>query len=200
MNPTPTDRLPPPLTVRGSVPPGSVAILGAPMARRNKSRAGGMLRALNLIPFLPLAGRAPMYARLLWALASDPRVPAARKALLGIAGAYIVSPFDLIPERLPFVGALDDVAVMVLAIDVFLDGLPETLVNEKLVELGIPPSELQADLARVRRLVPGPVRAIVGRVPAVIDRLAQRIGDSGVDRKVRGVIAGRAPKTEGSAA
>ncbi len=144
---------------------------------------------LNLIPFLPLAGRAPMYARLLWALASDPRVPAARKALLAIAGAYIVSPFDLIPERIPFVGALDDVAVMVLAIDVFLEGLPETLVNEKLVELGIPPSELESDLARVRKLVPGPIRALVGRVPAVVDRLASKATESGIDRRVRRLIA-----------
>ncbi len=170
------------------------------MARRNKSRGSGLLRALNLVPFLPLAGRAPMYARLLWALASDPRVPNARKALLGLAGAYIVSPFDLVPERIPFVGAIDDVAVMVLAIDVFLEGMPETLVNEKLVELGIPPSELQADLARVRKLVPGPVRALVGRVPGVIDRVAAKVGQSGIDRRIRGMIAPPATEAEGSPA
>ena len=170
------------------------------MARRNKSRGSGLLRALTLVPFLPLAGRAPMYARLLWALASDPRVPRARKALLGLAGAYIVSPFDLVPERIPFVGAIDDVAVMVLAIDVFLEGMPETLVNEKLVELGIPPSELQADLARVRKLVPGPVRALVGRVPGVIDRVAAKVGQSGIDRRIRGMIAPPATEAEGSSA
>src|SRR5687768_4965458 len=147
----------------------ALRILPAPMAR-TKSRGGSLLRALNFIPFLPLAGRAPMYARLLWALASDPRVPTARKALLGLAGAYIISPFDLVPERIPFVGAIDDVAVMVLAIDVFLEGLPETLVNEKLVELGIAPSELQSDLARVRKLVPRPVRAMMRRVPGLVDR------------------------------
>ncbi|MEX2548127.1 MAG: YkvA family protein [Chloroflexota bacterium] len=167
---------------------------------RKKSRGSGLLRMLNLIPFLPLAGRAPMYARLLWALASDPRVPAARKALLGIAGAYIVSPFDLIPERIPFVGALDDVAVMVLAIDVFLEGLPETLVNEKLVELGIPPSELESDLARVRKLVPGPIRALVGRVPSVVDRLASKATESGIDRRVRRLIAPPTAKAEGNPA
>ncbi|MEO6350059.1 MAG: YkvA family protein [Candidatus Limnocylindrales bacterium] len=161
------------------------------MARRNRSRGSGLLRALNLVPFLPLAGRAPMYARLLWALAQDPRVPAARKALLGIAGAYIISPFDLVPERIPFVGALDDVAVMVLAIDVFLEGLPETLVNEKLVELGIAPSELEDDLARVRRLVPKPVRALIGRVPGVIDRVAERVASTGVEDRVRATVARR---------
>src|SRR3989304_1221481 len=93
------------------------------MSRSNRRRGRGLLRALNLPPFLPPARRAPLYARVLWALASDPRVPASRKALLGLAGAYIVSPFDLVPEWIPFLGAIDDVAVMVLAVDVFIEGV-----------------------------------------------------------------------------
>jgi uncharacterized membrane protein YkvA (DUF1232 family) len=148
------------------------------MARRNKSRGGGMLRALTLVPFLPLAGRAPMYGRLLWALARDPRVPTARKAVLGFAGAYILSPIDLIPDRIPLVGSFDDVAVMVLAIDVFLEGLPESLLKEKLDELGIPESELQSDLKRVRRMVPRPVRALIGRIPGFLDRVGGIVAQS----------------------
>ena len=155
---------------------------------------------LNLLPFLPLAGKAPLYARLLWSLATDARVPASRKALLGLAGAYIVSPLDLVPEWIPIVGAVDDVAVMVLAIDVFLEGLPEGLVAEKLVELGIPPSELEDDLARVRRMVPRPVRALVARVPFLLDRVFERINESGVDRQLRAVIEARMPSSEGNAA
>ena len=170
------------------------------MARTKRSRGGTFLRALNLVPFLPLAGRAPMYARLLWALAVDPRVPTARKALLGLAGAYIVSPFDLVPERIPFVGAIDDVAVMVLAIDVFLEGLPETLVNEKLDELGIARSELQTDLDRVRKLVPRPVRALMRRVPGVMDRVAEKVSESGVDRRVRRLLPARTAHEEGTPA
>jgi uncharacterized membrane protein YkvA (DUF1232 family) len=163
------------------------------MARRNKSRRSGSLRVLNLLPFLPLAGRAPMYARLLWALTTDPRVPVTRKMLLGLAGAYVLSPVDLIPERIPFLGAVDDVAVVVLAIDVFLDGLPETLVNEKLVELGIAPSELEADLARVRKLVPKPVRQFAAEVPAVLDRIAMRMSGAGADSRVRKLLAPPTP-------
>jgi uncharacterized membrane protein YkvA (DUF1232 family) len=155
---------------------------------------------LNLLPFLPLAGKAPLYARLLWSLASDARVPASRKALLGLAGAYIVSPLDLVPEWIPLLGAVDDVAVMVLAIDVFLEGLPEGLVAEKLVALGIPPSELEDDLARVRRVVPRPVRALVARVPGVLDRLAERISESGIEQKLRAAIEARMPSSEGNAA
>lgn len=155
---------------------------------------------LNLLPFLPLAGKAPLYARLLWSLASDPRVPASRKALLGLAGAYIVSPLDIVPEWIPVLGAIDDVAVMVLAIDIFLEGLPEGLVAEKLVQLGIPPSELEDDLARVRRVVPRPLRAMMARVPDALDRLAGRISESGVDQKVRAAISARMPSSEGNPA
>ncbi len=135
------------------------------------------MRAANLLLLLPLAGRAPMYARLVWALALDARVPTARKALLVLAGAYVVSPIDLIPENLPIIGALDDLAVMVLAVDAFFEGLPPELVAEKLEELGMDRSELDSDLARVRKIVPKPVRAAVAALPGVIDSVGRYVGD-----------------------
>ena len=156
---------------------------------RNRRRGTGLLRVLNLLPFLPLAGRAPDYARLLWALVMDPRVPTSRKALLGMAGAYIVAPIDLIPDFIPLVGAIDDVAVMVLAIDVFLEGLPKDLVNEKLADLGMSPTELDNDLQRVRRVVPKPLRQAMLRVPEALDATAEFITDNGFDRRVREVLA-----------
>jgi uncharacterized membrane protein YkvA (DUF1232 family) len=171
------------------------------MALTHRRRGGGLLRMLNLLPFLPLAGKAPVYVRLLWSLASDPRVPASRKALLGLAGAYIVSPLDIIPEWIPVLGAVDDVAVVVLAVDLFLEGLPEGLVAEKLVALGIPPSELESDLARVRKVVPRPVWAIAARVPAALDRLAERLAETGIDKRLREALeAGAARFGEGNAA
>jgi uncharacterized membrane protein YkvA (DUF1232 family) len=164
---------------------------------RSKRRGGGLFRAANLLPFLPLAGRAPTYARLLWSLASDPRVPTSRKALLGLAGAYIISPVDIVPEGIPFLGAVDDVAVMVVAVDVFLEGLPETLVAEKLAELGMSRAELDDDLARVRKVVPGPVRRVVARLPQALDGVAGVISQTGVDRRLRNMV-GRAlqPRTQ----
>ncbi len=170
------------------------------MARSKRRRGGGLLRVLNFLPFLPLAGKAPLYARLLWSLATDDRVPASRKALLGIAGAYIVSPIDLVPEWIPILGAVDDVAVMVLAIDIFLEGLPEGLVAEKLVALGIPPKELEDDLERVRRVVPRPLRSLMLRVPGALDQVFERISESGVDKKLRAAIPARVPSSEGNPA
>lgn len=156
---------------------------------RSRRRGTGFLRVLNLLPFLPLAGRAPDYARLLWSLVTDARVPTSRKALLGMAGAYIVAPIDLVPDFIPFIGAIDDVAVMVIAIDVFLDGLPKDLLNEKLADLGMSPTELESDLARVRRIVPKPLRQAMLRVPEALDATAEFITDNGLDRRVREVLS-----------
>ena len=156
---------------------------------RSRRRGTGFLRVLNMLPFLPLAGRAPSYARLLLALAMDPRVPVARKALLGMAGAYIIAPIDIVPDFLPVIGAMDDVVVMVLAIDVFLEGLPKDLVNEKLADLGMSPNELEQDLARVRHLVPRPLRNAMLRVPDALDGVAEFVSDSGIDQRVRDVVS-----------
>ncbi len=164
-----------------------LGILRALMAR-SRRRGTGTLRVLNLLPFLPLAGRAPSYARLLWALATDPRVPPSRKALLGIAGAYIIMPFDLVPDAVPIIGSIDDIAVMVLAVDIFLDGLPKDLIDEKLADLGMSPSELEQDLAKVRRLVPKSVRRLMLRIPDAIDGVAEFVFDTGLDRRARDVV------------
>jgi uncharacterized membrane protein YkvA (DUF1232 family) len=162
------------------------------MARKNRLRGGsGALRVLGLLPFLPLAGRAPLYARLLFALATDSRVPASRKWLLGLAAAYVVSPIDLIPERLPVVGSLDDIAVMLLAVDVFLEGLPEGLVQEKLIALGASPDELDDDLRRVRRMIPKPFRDAAMQIPAAVDGVATFASEHHLEQRLRGLIANR---------
>ncbi len=41
-------------------------------------------------------------------LLKDPRVPRSSKALLVGTVAYIVSPIDLIPDFVPFIGPVDD--------------------------------------------------------------------------------------------
>jgi uncharacterized membrane protein YkvA (DUF1232 family) len=139
---------------------------------------------MNLLAFMPLASRAPLYGRLLLALAVDPRVPASRKALLALAAGYVISPVDLIPDRIPLFGALDDVAVVVLAVDLFLDGLPDGLVDEKLAELGVPRAELDNDLKRIRRTVPGPVRTAVARLPEAIEAVATVVRESGLEERL----------------
>jgi len=136
------------------------------------SRALFGLRAVSLVALAPLAARAPTYGRLLLELLADPRIPLSRKAVLGVAAGYVVMPLDLVPDVVPVVGRLDDIAIVVLALDLFLESVPQDLLYEKLAALDIDGRELERDLARVRRFVPRPVRMIAKRLPDLIEKAA----------------------------
>ena len=133
--------------------------------RDRRGRRVGVRRLLGWASLLPLASRAPVYGRLFWALIRDERIPAGRKALLAGALGYLVLGRDLVPDYLPVIGGLDDLVVVVLAVDLFLDGVPGELLDEKLDELGIDPRAFREDVARIRRFTPGPVRRILRRAP-----------------------------------
>lgn len=158
------------------------------MALRSPFRLG--LTVVSLWPFLPLAARAPLYGRLLLELLADGRVPASRKAILGLAAAYLVSPIDLIPDFIPVISRLDDVAVVVVALDVFLEGVPREVLLDRMYRLGIDGRELERDMESVRRFLPGPIRSALMRLPEVIEagmaiarsRLADAAGSSGSRR------------------
>jgi uncharacterized membrane protein YkvA (DUF1232 family) len=49
-------------------------------------------------------------------LRRDPRVPRRAKVAIVLAGLWVASPIDLIPEFVPVVGPLDDVVVVALAL------------------------------------------------------------------------------------
>ena len=169
---------------------GRRRILAVPMAKKTRSRGPlGLIRTLNYMAFLPLAARAPMYGRLVLALLGDDRIPWSRKAVLGIAAGYLASPLDFIPEWIPLIGAIDDVAVVVLALDIFLEGIPRELLDEKLDELGIERRDLDGDLERVRRIVPRSVRRVAMRLPDAIAGAGSLVRRSGVDRRLRSWIS-----------
>ncbi len=58
----------------------------------------------------------PNYLRLLGGLLTDRRVATVDKLLVAGAMAYIAMPMDLIPDFIPFIGEVDDVFVLVLAL------------------------------------------------------------------------------------
>ena len=49
-------------------------------------------------------------------LRSDPSVPRRAKIAVLVAGVWVASPIDLIPEFLPVIGPLDDIVVVALAL------------------------------------------------------------------------------------
>lgn len=58
----------------------------------------------------------PAYLRLLGGLLTDRRVSAVDKLLVAGAMAYIAMPVDLIPDFIPFLGEVDDVFILVMAL------------------------------------------------------------------------------------
>jgi uncharacterized membrane protein YkvA (DUF1232 family) len=76
-------------------------------------------------------------------LRRDPRVPRRAKVAVLIAGLWVASPIDLIPEFLPVIGPLDDIVVVALALryaarqvprDVLLEAWPgETRLLQRLL-------------------------------------------------------------------
>ena len=69
-------------------------------------------------------------AGLLWRALRHPLSPAWFK--WGTAGVllYLVSPIDLIPDFIPFIGVMDDIIIVPLAIRWLLNHLPQVLRDE----------------------------------------------------------------------
>ncbi len=63
-------------------------------------------------------------------LRADPRVPRRAKLAIGLAGLWVLSPIDLIPEFLPVIGPLDDVVVVALAFRYAARQVPQEVLFE----------------------------------------------------------------------
>lgn len=63
----------------------------------------------------------PKYLRLLGGLIADRRVAIFDKLLVAGAIAYIISPIDLIPDFIPFFGEVDDLFILMLALQHLVD-------------------------------------------------------------------------------
>ena len=82
----------------------------------------GLLR--DLAAFLPACVTAARRLR------RDARVPRRVKLVVALAGLWVLSPIDLVPEFLPIVGPLDDVVVVALALRYAARRVPTELLFE----------------------------------------------------------------------
>lgn len=76
-------------------------------------------------------------ARLAWRLVRDPRTPLGPKLFLAGAVALIVSPINWIPNFIPVLGQMEDLALLMLALNLFLKRVPPALRQEHATALGI---------------------------------------------------------------
>lgn len=97
--------------------------------------ARGMKRPRNMGEAIEVARKLPTYARLVWGLARDPRVPTQQKLILGGIAAYLAFPIDIIPDFIPVLGELDDLAVLIFGLDWFIRNAPADVVEEHMARI-----------------------------------------------------------------
>ncbi|MCH2499005.1 MAG: DUF1232 domain-containing protein [SAR202 cluster bacterium] len=88
--------------------------------------------AFPLLYFLAprLLPKAMKFARLVWRLTFDKRVSIFLRALVPIALLYVISPYDILRDRIPIIGRFDDLIILGLAL-LFLTKLaPPNVVDE----------------------------------------------------------------------
>ncbi len=76
-------------------------------------------------------------AHLSWRLLRDPRTPVGHKLFLGAALALIVSPINWVPSFIPILGQMEDLALLALALNLFLKRVPPELRHEHEGALGL---------------------------------------------------------------
>lgn len=73
------------------------------------------------------------HLRLVWRLLADKRISPWLKGVIPAAViAYIVLPPDLLPDFFPVLGQLDDLAVLLLGMQLFIELCPKGIVQEHL--------------------------------------------------------------------
>ena len=120
---------------------------------RVREAAGSLLR------------QAPAVLRLFGRLMTDPRVSLIDRGFVAAVIAYVISPWDLIPDFLSIIGVVDDLFLIGVALDRLLMRAPAEAVEDHW-EGDIEGLEsLTAELQAIGEALPGPVRSIIyGRV------------------------------------
>ncbi len=117
-----------------------------------------------------LVWKLPTYARLVWGIMRDPRTPIGLKAILAAAVAYVVSPLDLVPDAIPILGQADDLTVVLLVLDLFIQNAPEDVRRDHMRRATDGTADLDRDLARMRLLLGDRFDTIRDRLPDLLER------------------------------
>ena len=127
------------------------------MTREERRNNRGFLKsALFLIPD---------FLKLLLRLLKDGRVPAAEKAMLIGTVVYVVSPLDLLPDFLPFLGQIDDLYLVAIVLLRMLSRTDPDVIDEHWDGRGNLANVVSKVYKAARYVLPSRVRRILlGRV------------------------------------
>jgi uncharacterized membrane protein YkvA (DUF1232 family) len=112
----------------------------------------------------------PTYARVVWGIVRDPRTPIGLKGMLAAALAYVVFPVDLIPDAIPILGQADDLTVLLLVLDLFIQNAPPEVREEHMTRARNGTADLDRDLERLRGLLGPRFDRIRDNLPELLDR------------------------------
>lgn len=112
----------------------------------------------------------PTYARIVWGLMRDPRTPIGLKGMLAAALAYVVLPVDIIPDAIPILGQADDLTVLLLVLDLFIQNAPPEVRAEHTTRAKNGTADLDRDLEKLRGLMGHRFDRIRDNLPELLDR------------------------------
>lgn len=72
----------------------------------------------------------PDIVALIYRLLKDKRVPVKTKIIISSVICYIAVPSDLIPDKIPFIGKIDDIAVVFFALNKIIQDVPAKVILE----------------------------------------------------------------------
>jgi uncharacterized membrane protein YkvA (DUF1232 family) len=78
-------------------------------------------------------------AKLVWRLLRDPDVPASLKMIPPATLLYLLFPFDFLPDLALGLGQLDDIAIILLGVKLFIELCPQEIVRRHLREMSSVP-------------------------------------------------------------
>jgi uncharacterized membrane protein YkvA (DUF1232 family) len=130
----------------------------------NLSSSARYLRMARLVVKLPT------YVRMVWGILRDPRTPIGLKGMLVAALAYVVFPVDLIPDAIPILGQADDLTILLLVLDVFIQNAPPDVRAEHTTRAKNGTADLDRDLEKLRGLMGPRFDRIRDNLPELLDR------------------------------
>jgi uncharacterized membrane protein YkvA (DUF1232 family) len=74
--------------------------------------------------------RLKRYAKIYWLLFKDPRTPKISKIMVLSAIVYLIWPFDLIPDIVPFAGLIDELIIIPLLFYIATKFIPKKVVED----------------------------------------------------------------------
>jgi uncharacterized membrane protein YkvA (DUF1232 family) len=117
-----------------------------------------------------LVFKLPTYARTVWGIMRDPRTPIGLKGMMAAALAYVVFPVDLVPDAIPILGQADDLTILLLVLDMFIQNAPAEVRAEHAARARNGTADLDRDLQRLRGLMGTRFDRIRDNLPELLDR------------------------------